>query len=276
MTAAPSYTLVEPACRERAHIRFAGRFDGRPVMWDAEVIALHAQPNAAPPDAPYIEIGAAGPYGRTLRVGLALAAIDPPALAKTVIMIRNYKRLRLGFMRFGERDGVPAKVISGGQTGVDRAALDAASARGIATGGYCPKGRRAEDGVIPARYSLTELRTADYPARTRRNARTADATLILTRGRLTGGSAYTAQVAQRLGKPLHVVDLASRPRAAPVRAWMAAHDVQVLNVAGPRESKAPGIQQQAKRFLLRLWSGHAPTRRARAGSPRRSDTGKRR
>lgn len=257
MTAAPSYTLVEPARRERARIRFAGRFDGEAVMWDAEVIALRADPGA-PSTAPYIDVGAVGRHGRLLRVGLALAAIDPPALAKTVVMIRNYKRLRRGYMRFGEPGGTPAQVISGGQTGVDRAALDAASARGIATGGYCPKGRRAEDGVIPARYRLTELRTADYPARTRRNARVADATLILTRGRLAGGSAYTAAVAKRLGKPLQVVDLASRPQVAPLRAWLASHDVHVLNVAGPRESKAPGIYRQAKRFLLRLWSEQAP------------------
>ncbi len=274
MTAAPSYTLVEPARRDRARIRFAGRFDGEPVMWDAEVIALRAVPDA-PSAAPYIEVGAVGPHGQLLRVGLALAAIDAPALAKTVVMIRNYKRLRHGYMRFGEPGGTPAQVISGGQTGVDRAALDAASARGIATGGYCPKGRRAEDGVIPARYRLTELRTVDYPARTRRNARAADATLILTRGRLAGGSAYTAAVVKRLGKPLQVVDLASRPQVAPLRAWLASHDVHVLNVAGPRESKAPGIYQQAKRFLLRLWTEQA-SRRGRAASLHQSTTGSRR
>lgn len=274
MTAALSYTLVEPARRDRARIRFAGRFDGEPVMWDAEVIALRADPSA-PSTAPYIAVGAVGPHGRLLRVGLALAAIDPPALAKTVVMVRNYKRLRRGHMRFGEQNDTPVKVISGGQTGVDRAALDAASARGIATGGYCPKGRRAEDGVIPARYGLTELRTADYPARTRRNARAADATLILTRGRLTGGSAYTAAVAKRLGKPLQIIDLTSRPQVAPLRAWLASHDVHVLNVAGPRESKAPGIYQQAKRFLLRLWSEQAPRRR-QAPSLHQSNTRNRR
>ncbi|MFP5348610.1 MAG: putative molybdenum carrier protein [Gammaproteobacteria bacterium] len=247
----PTYTLLEPLAPARAHIRFTGRFEGRAVTWDAQIIALRATGSLA---APYIEIGADGAHGRALRVGLPLATLDAPTLAKTVIMIRNYKRLRQGRMHFGETAATPVKIISGGQTGVDRAALDAARLCGIAIGGYCPKGRRAEDGPVPAHYPLTELRTADYPTRTRRNARAADATLILTRGPLSGGSAYTARIARQLEKPLRVVDLSARPRVAPVRAWLSANAVRVLNVAGPRESKAPGIYRQAKRFLLGLWA----------------------
>lgn len=254
---APSYTLIEPLRHDRARIRFTGRFEGRPVVWDAEVVALRARADTATPVTPYIEIGSEGARGRMLHIGLALAALDAPTLAKTVIMIRNYKRLRRGYMRFGTAPVALVKVISGGQTGVDRAALDAAHARGIATGGYCPKGRRAEDGVIPARYRLTELASIDYPARTRRNVQSADATLILMRDRLAGGSAYTAQLVKRLGKPLLVVDLAARPRVAPVRAWLTQHAARTLNVAGPRESKAPGIYRDARRFLLRLWSDRA-------------------
>lgn len=260
----PAYTLVDPITRARAHIRFAGRFEGRAVTWDAEIIALHA---AGSRTTPYIEVGDDGAQGRVLRVGLPLARLDPPTLAKTVIMIRNYKRLRRGRIHFGETTGVPARIISGGQTGVDRAALDAARQCGISIGGYCPKGRRAEDGKIPAPYPLTELATADYPTRTRRNARAADATLILTRGPLSGGSAYTALVAQRQRKPLLVIDLMSRPRVATVRTWIATNAVRTLNVAGPRESKAPGIYRQAKRFLLLLCAERKTPRGARRREP---------
>lgn len=264
----PTYILVSPITPARAHIRFAGRFEGRAITWDAEIIALRA---AGSRTTPYIEIGDDGAQGRALRVGLPLETLDTPTLAKTVIMIRNYKRLRRGRMHFGETLGAPARVISGGQTGVDRAALDAARRCGIGIGGYCPKGRRAEDGTIPAHYPLTELRSADYPIRTRRNAAAADATLILTRGPLSGGSAYTARVARQLKKPLLVIDLDARPRGAPVRAWLDASSVHVLNVAGPRESKAPGIYRQAHRFLLALWAEHASARRvAKPAATRRS------
>lgn len=246
----PAYTLLEPMTAERARIRFAGRFEDRAVTWDAEILALHTTGTQA---VPYIEIANTGAHGWQLHVGLPLSRLDAPTLAKTVIMIRNYKRLRRGRMRFGEAaDASPTRIVSGGQTGVDRAALDAAQLRGIAIGGYCPKGRRAEDGRIPDRYPLTELASVDYPTRTRRNAGAADATLILTRGALSGGSAYTARVVRQLKKPLLVVDLDARPRVAYVRAWLAANTVRVLNVAGPRESKAPGIYRQARRFLLRL------------------------
>lgn len=230
------------------------------MTWDAEVIALRAGGSDAPPRRPYIDIGAPGAHGRVLRVGLALRALDAPALAKTVIMIRNYKRLRRGRMEFGDAAArVITKIISGGQTGVDRAALDAAAACGIAGGGFCPKGRRAEDGPIPAHYPLTELASADYPTRTRRNVHAADATLVLTRGRVRGGTLYTVQVAQRARKPVLVVDLRTQPRVAPVRAWLHEHGVRVLNIAGPRETRAPGIHLDAKRFLLRLLVSRAHT-----------------
>src|SRR5512134_3746342 len=100
------------------------------------------------------------------------------------------------------------RVVSGGQTGVDRAALDAALALGLPCGGWCPRGRRAEDGAIPLHYPLRETPTARYPQRTEWNVRDSDGTLILTRGRPRGGTAYTISVARRLGRPLLVVDLA--------------------------------------------------------------------
>ncbi|MEW5774286.1 MAG: putative molybdenum carrier protein [Thermodesulfobacteriota bacterium] len=145
-----------------------------------------------------------------------------------------------------------AMIISGGQTGVDRAALDAALALGLPLGGWCPRGRRAEDGTIPPVYSLRETASSGYASRTLRNVREADATLILCRGRLSGGTGLTAALARKLGKPALVVDLAGKPSVRQVRSWARRHRVEVLNVAGPRESKCPGIQRQATRFLLQV------------------------
>lgn len=144
------------------------------------------------------------------------------------------------------------KIVSGGQTGVDRAALDAALALGIPCGGWCPKGRRAEDGIIPAHYPLTETTSKDYRVRTQRNVRDSDGTLILTRGPLSGGTALTRRLTKEAGKHCLVVDLAQRPRTSDVRAWVASNNVRILNVAGPRESNQPRIYLQAKKLLRRL------------------------
>lgn len=146
----------------------------------------------------------------------------------------------------------PIRIHSGGQTGADRAALDAALAAGVSIGGWCPQGRLAEDGPIPPRYPLRETPTAVYAERTAWNVRDADATLVLTRGEPTGGTATTICVARDLGKPVCVIDLTETPEVAPVVAWVRAHDVAVLNVAGPRESTAPGIYTDVQRFVTRL------------------------
>jgi predicted Rossmann fold nucleotide-binding protein DprA/Smf involved in DNA uptake len=142
------------------------------------------------------------------------------------------------------------RIISGGQTGVDRAALDVALELGIPCGGWCPRGRRAEDGPIPDRYPLDETPTDEYPERTERNVCASDGTLILTRGKPDGGTALTARLANRHGKPLYVVDLAGQKEsAAAVRAWLEENRVEVLNVAGPRESAHEGIYDEAIAFL---------------------------
>lgn len=141
-------------------------------------------------------------------------------------------------------------MISGGQTGVDRAALDAALGLGLLCGGWCPKGRRAEDGGISRRYPLQETPDADYSQRTAWNVRDADATLILRRGPLTSGTALTLRLARLARKPRRVVDLDRSGPPERVRQWLARHRVRVLNVAGPRESQRPGIGQQARAFLL--------------------------
>lgn len=147
------------------------------------------------------------------------------------------------------------RIVSGGQTGVDRAALDVALALQIPCDGWCPRGRKAEDGPLAERYPLRETPSAEYAQRTEWNVRDADGTLVVNRGPLVGGTAQTVEVAARLGKPYLVVDLAQSPEPArtQVRAWLRAHRIQTLNVAGPRESKSPGIYQQAQQFLQLLF-----------------------
>ncbi len=137
------------------------------------------------------------------------------------------------------------KIVSGGQTGADRAALDVAMALGIETGGWVPHGRRSEDGRVPVRYSgLIETDTESYQTRTALNVRDSDATLILSFGEPTGGTALTLKLAQSSGKPCLAVDLESLSQeeaAGRVREWLVDTGVRVLNVAGPRESGEPRI-----------------------------------
>lgn len=146
------------------------------------------------------------------------------------------------------------KVVSGGQTGVDRAALDVALACGLPTGGWCPRGRRAEDGTIPARYGLRETESTDYAERTKRNVRDSDGTLVLASGAPQGGTRLTVEEARRLGRPLLVADLEAEPNPHRIRIWIARQGVAVLNVAGPRESEVPGVYIAA-RDLLRVVLG---------------------
>lgn len=150
-----------------------------------------------------------------------------------------------------------SKIVSGGQTGVDRAALDVALSLGLPCGGWVPHGRRAEDGRLPAHYPMREAATAAYPQRTRLNVRDSDATLILTRGAPAGGTAFTIACAKRLGRPCLLVDLTS-PHLDAVRGWLRDHAVRVLNVAGPRESSAPGIAAEAAAVLRAVLQDEAP------------------
>jgi hypothetical protein len=147
---------------------------------------------------------------------------------------------------------------SGAQTGVDRAALDVALELGLATGGWVPRGRLAEDGPIPPTYrGLRETPSADYGERTSWNVRDCDATLILFRGVLRGGSAFTRDEARRIGKPCLTIDL-EEPRTATVdaaRTWLATLDGSRLNVAGPRASENPGIHAPAATWLRAFLDG---------------------
>ncbi len=146
--------------------------------------------------------------------------------------------------------------MSGGQTGVDRAALDVAIELGIAHGGFCPQGRRAEDGRIPDPYELSETPEKDYATRTERNVVESKGTLIVCAGNPSGGTALTQRLAHTHGKPHLVVDLHQLHdhSADEVRAWIDEQAIDVLNVAGPRESGAPGIHARATALLREVFS----------------------
>ena len=155
----------------------------------------------------------------------------------------------------------PWIIVSGGQTGVDRAGLAAAMSYSIGTGGWTPCGRLAEDGVVPEGfYTLKECPTGGFRERTRMNVIDSDATLILVDALpLTGGTAYTADYAAKNGRPCKVVLLSDADAITQIRDWMLSledsvrpgqTDRIVLNVAGPRESGSPGIFERAKKTLM--------------------------
>lgn len=142
--------------------------------------------------------------------------------------------------------------MSGGQTGVDRAALDVALEVGLPCGGWCPAGRRAEDGRIPARYPLRETPSRDYAQRTEWNVRDSDATLIVARRPLSGGTARTARLARQHGRPVLVVDPRDLRSVANVRRWLTSIPAAVLNVAGPRDDLAGAVYATSRAFLAAL------------------------
>jgi hypothetical protein len=147
---------------------------------------------------------------------------------------------------------VITKIISGGQSGVDRAALDVAIRLGIPHGGWVPKGRLTEDGPLDDKYRMQEASTAVYAERTEKNVMDSDGTLIISRGLLTGGSEYTRAMALQHGRPWLHIDLAgtSAFRATlTIRDWISKNDIRVLNVAGPRASKDPNIYREAAVLL---------------------------
>ena len=144
-------------------------------------------------------------------------------------------------------DYQPERIVSGGQTGADREGLDWAIARGIPHGGFCPKGRLAEDGVIPPQYRLIQTTSADYRERTEINVKTGDATLVFVGAKIGRGSRLTAQLCDAHHKPHLVVDPTTS--VATVSDFLNQHRPRVLNIAGSRASSDPQIYARVQRVL---------------------------
>ncbi len=150
------------------------------------------------------------------------------------------------------------KIISGGQTGADQAALDFAIEHDIHHGGWIPKGRKTEDGLLPDKYHLDEMPTASYPKRTEKNILDSDGTAIFSRGKLTGGSALTRKLAKQHDKPWDHVDLDQMDEviaADIIAGWIQRNDIRVLNVAGSSASKDPRIHDFVMGILTRVLKG---------------------
>ena len=146
------------------------------------------------------------------------------------------------------------RVISGGQTGVDRAALDVALKLGVPCGGWCPRGRRAEDGPLKEVYPLQETPSSDYTQRTRWNVRDSDGTVVLYKSSLSGGSALTVELAKEQAKPCLVIDLCEDSSPEILLDWLKLQQIRTLNVAGTRESGSTGIYEEACQFLKEAFS----------------------
>lgn len=173
-----------------------------------------------------------------------------------------------------QRQSGQFQVISGGQTGVDRAALDVALDLGWPVGGWCPLHRRAEDGRIPLIYPLQETQARSYAVRTEWNVRDSDGTLVLVLDEISSGTQLTIAAAGRLVKPCRIeylrelqggagsgrLSLSSgsfpslSQRVTDVVAWLLRHDIRVLNIAGPRGSSSPDVYPEARRFVQQLLS----------------------
>ncbi|MCC6511032.1 MAG: putative molybdenum carrier protein [Pirellulaceae bacterium] len=143
------------------------------------------------------------------------------------------------------------RIISGGQTGVDRAALNVAMLLHIEHGGWCPRGRLAEDGRIPEQYQLWETEAIEYSVRTECNVVDSTGTLLIYRGRLQRGTLLTYRLAQKHAKPALRVRLDQGDDIRTIQRWLCEHEIRVLNVAGPRASSQPEIAREAEHLLLR-------------------------
>jgi hypothetical protein len=162
------------------------------------------------------------------------------------------------------------KIISGGQTGVDRGALDAALDAGFPCGGWAPEGRLAEDGPIAGHYPLVVLPGSDYETRTLKNVLDSDGTAIIHNGELEGGTRLTMVYCLEHGKPCEVLDaqrLGPSEAARVIGDFVERHGIAVLNMAGPRASKWPGARDYAGAVVERLLRGSGPARKRPGGPP---------
>jgi len=144
------------------------------------------------------------------------------------------------------------KIISDGQTGADRAALDAAIQLGIPHGGWVPTGRMAEDGIIPPVYHLVEITSSNYPERTAKNIRKSDGTLIMNHGRLTGDARFAREQALKYNRPCLHIDLSVTPvpKALPtIVDWIIRNRIEVLNVTGAKASRDADIYAKTYHIL---------------------------
>lgn len=163
------------------------------------------------------------------------------------------------------------QIVSGGQTGVDQAALRAAKACGLSVGGWCPPGRVCESGVIPLEFALQETereRSPDAPdvprsQRTEWNVRDSDATLVIRSGKASHndaateefdpGTAWTGECAARFRRPFLICDIDDLNSTDKILKWLAATPIQTLNVAGPSEGRSPGIGDRVYTLLLEIF-----------------------
>lgn len=143
------------------------------------------------------------------------------------------------------------EIVSGGQTGVDRAALDFALQNGIKCGGFCPKGRKAEDGRISDKYPLTETSSSFYQERTRLNVKHSDGLLVIFNCKVGRGTEVAIREAKSIGRSSFFVSLKEKEKdtAEHIRIWIEENNIKKLNIAGPRESANGGIYKLCLRFL---------------------------
>ncbi|WP_339806861.1 putative molybdenum carrier protein [uncultured Marinobacter sp.] len=162
-------------------------------------------------------------------------------------------------MSINNRTPTLLSIVSGGQTGADRAALDSAMSHGFAVAGYCPKDRLAEDGVIPSRYPLEEV-PGSYRARTRKNIQASDGTVVFYLDEIEGGTALTVSLALKERVPLKLIDLGAVDVAIAAQKlceFCEYHQIATLNVAGPRASKCPRVYSYVFDVMGRLVNGRA-------------------
>jgi hypothetical protein len=174
-----------------------------------------------------------------------------------------FRRLRTVQAEYQDGPGCRVeKIISGGQTGADQAALDAAIELGIPHGGSIPLGRKTEAGRLPDKYQLQELDTSSYPKRTEQNVIDSEGTLIISHGALDSGSEYTMEMAEKHSKPWVHVDTKTMSDGVAmvlIQSWIDRNEIKVLNVAGPRASRDPQVYSMARRILKLTLQGHRKT-----------------